>query len=220
MGIYVMLMKRVKMEKGYIDSLLRHKSATSSRPTGDLSSDWPRLVLLLLVMVGFGIGFILNAHSNNPRNVLRDSVSKMEKQTFRASVEGKISLRDSTLAIYRYRQSYVPGKGISTTFNPSESKSEVSLNSLSFLESLRNPESVKEEDRQDMYGHPTRHFYGVIHVAESDKAASSSYYFEYWVDMRSLKSVRLSLSKADRNSAIDSVGDSIATETYLNIRYW
>ncbi|MFA6471026.1 MAG: hypothetical protein WCU00_03210 [Candidatus Latescibacterota bacterium] len=215
-----MLMKRVNMKKGHIDSLLSNKSSTSSRPKGDLSSDWPRLALLLLVMAGFGIGFIVNVHSNNPKNILRDSVRKMEKQTFRASIEGKTSLRDSTLAQYRYRQLYAPGKGISTIFNPSESKTEVSLNALSLLKSLRNPEKVKEDDRQDMYGHPTRHFYGVTRVAISDNAVSSSCYFEYWIDMRDLRAVRISFSKADRNSAVDSAGNSISTETYLNIRYW
>ena len=171
-------------------------------------------------MAGFAIGFIVNAYSNSARTILRGSVNKMEKLTFRASIEGKISLRDSTLAQYRYRQVYVPGKGISTVSNLAGGNGEAPLNALNYLESLRKTEQVKEDDRQDMYGHPTRHFYGVVRVAESGKAASSSYYFEYWVDMRDLKPVRLTLSKAERNSAVDSKGDPIATETYLNIRYW
>jgi len=213
-----MLMKRVNMEKGHIDSLFKHKSSASSRPKGSLGSDWPRLALLLLVMTGFGVGFIVNIHSNNPKNILRDSIRKMEKQKFHASIEGKISLSDSILAQYRYRQLFVPGKGISTIFNSSEG--EISLNALSLLKSLYNAERVKEDDRQDMYGHPTRHFYGVTRVSATEQAASSSFYFEYWLDMRTMNSVRLSFSKADRNSAVDSVGNPISTETYLNIRYW
>jgi hypothetical protein len=207
------------MEKGHIESLFRKKS-TAPQGIGGMSGDWPRLVLLLLVMMGFLIGFILHAHSKNPKNVLRDSVNKITKQPFQTSIEGKNSLGDSTLVTYRYRQAYTPVKGITTTSFSAGNSREASFNSLDALKFLLNPTSVKEVERQDMFGHPTRHFYGEFRKSGRNKAIYTSYFFEYWVDMQSFKAVRLSISTVERNVTVDAKGDSIAAETYLNIRYY
>lgn len=214
-----MLTKRVKMEKGHIESLFRKKS-TAPQGIGGMSDDWDRLVFLLLVMAGFVIGFILHAHSNNPNNILRDSVNKMLKQSFQASIEGKNSLGDSTLATFRYRQAYTPGKGITTTSFTAGNSREASFNSLDALKFLLDTYIVKEQERQDMFGHPTRHFYGEFRKTGRNKAIYTSYFFEYWVDMQSFKAIRLSISTVERNVSVDAQGDSIASETYLNIRYY
>jgi hypothetical protein len=218
MEIDSMLVKQVKMEKGHIESLFQKKSPTSTG-LGGLGGDWPRLVLLFLVMLGFAIGFILHFHSNNPRNVLRDSVNKTVKKPFQASIEGENSLGDSTLATFRYRQAYTPGKGITATSFTAENRGEAAFNSLDALEFIRDPSSVTEVKRQDMFGHPTRHFYGEFRKPGGNKALNTLYTYEYWVDMQSLKAVRLSISSVVRNVAVDARGDSLASESYLNIRY-
>jgi hypothetical protein len=212
------MMKTNKIDKVYGDSLFRQKSTSSHGGAGSLHADWSRLVVLLIVMMGFVIGFFLNAHFNNPGYLLRNSVKLMLKQQFTASIEGKTSLSDSILASYRYRQIYVPGKGITSTLFLEGSNNNAPFDALSFLNLLNNPLKVKGEGRQDMYSHPTRHFYGVLNLPGNKKQSFSSY-FEYWMDMQNQKAVRLSVSIVSRNVAVNAKGDSLSAETYLTFRF-
>ncbi len=172
----------------------------------------------ILFLKAVVIGFFLNSHFNNPRYLLRNSVSILEKKPFNASVEGQESLGDSVIAKYRYRQAYTPSKGITTISVQSGTESQIPFNTLFYLGLLKNPLKVKEDDRQDMYGHPTRHFNGVFDIDGTQKGSISSY-FEYWIDMRNQRPVRLTISIVSRNAIVNVKGDSLSAVTYLNFRF-
>ena len=69
-----------------------------------------------------------------------------------------------------------------------------------------------------MYGHGARHFVGVLNMP--GERGSTACVFEYWLDMRTLRGVRLIITKSERNMGVDDEGNSIPRETFVNIRYF
>ena len=182
-----------------------------------LHSDLSRLLLFVFMLLAAIVGGHFNKVSNKPSNVLSRSINKSLKLTFKASLEGSITLKDSTLCTFRSRQIYSPEKGLSVLSNI-RSADQAPLDVLSALESLRNAENITEYNKEDMYGHPTQHFSGTFNLdGDNDSIA---YVFEYWIDMRSLLAVRINIAKVERNVLTDSEGNTFSKETYLNIRYY
>ena len=182
-----------------------------------IHTDLTRLFLLVFMLLAAIVGGHFNRVSNKPSNLLSRSIDKSLKQTFNASMEGSITLKDSTLSTFRSRQIYSPEKGISVS-SIIRSTDNAPLDALSAIESLRNAENITEYNKEDMYGHPTRHFSGTFNSTADDSL--TAYVFEYWIDMRSLLAVRMNIAKVERNVLTDSEGNTFSKETYLNIRYY
>jgi len=187
-------------------------------------NDLPRLMLLLFMLVAAIAGYYVKERGNRPERVIARSVESMLESPFRASLEGSCRLRNITLDIYRYRHSYRPGGGLSETpvfagsDGESSGESKPPFDPLSALEALAYAENVREFDREDMYGHGTRHFDGVLNMPGDDERTACV--FEYWLDIRTLKAVRLIITKAERNVGVDDRGNTIPRETFVNIRYF
>ncbi len=182
-----------------------------------LHTDLSILSLLVFMILAAVAGGHFYSVSNKPSNVLSRSINKSLKQTFKASIEGSITLKDSTLSTFRSRQVYSPEKGLSVLFY-TRSAEQSPFDAVSAVESLRNAENITEYEKEDMYGYPARHFSGTFNL-EGDND-STAHVFEYWVNMRSLLSVRINIAKVERNILTDSKGDTFSKETYLNIRYY
>ena len=182
-----------------------------------LHTDLSRLLLFVFMLLAAIVGLHFNKVSNKPSNVLSRSINKSLKQTCKASLEGSITLKDSTLNTFRSRQIYSPEKGLSVSSNI-RSANHALLDAVNAIESLRSAENITEYDKEDMYGHPTRHFSGTFNY-DGDRDLTA-YVFEYWIDMRSLLAVRINIAKVERNVITDSDGNTFSKETYLNIRYY
>lgn len=180
--------------------------------------DLPRLVVILVMLLSAVVGLIIHTNANKPEDIVRRSVERTLEAPFGSSVEGSTSIKDITLEVYRLHETFVPG-----VQTPQENGSETEsprppFDARTALETLVNAENITEYNPQDMYGHGTRHFNGTLKMPDS--CGTIKYAFEYWCDMKSLRAVRLIITKAERNAGIDDAGASIPKETYLNIWYY
>jgi len=92
------------------------------------------------------------------------------------------------------------------------------FDSVETLKELARAQNVHEHDKQDMYGHGTRHFSGTLPpVVDNDRIARV---FDLWIDVRNFLPVRLSITQVERGAGSDAAGNPVSRETYLNIRYF
>ncbi len=180
-----------------------------------MESDIMRLLLLVLMLIAGVFGVFYHSHINKPEYVIKHSIDKSLSRSFKASLEGNMSLGGNRLAGYRARYEFHPGHGLRVISN--ESSGEIPYDSVEALGLVEDAHNPVEYEKEDMFGHGTRHFTGSsIQYTEND---STAYAFEYWVDMRSNLPVRLDIARVDRNAAIDDSGDALSMETYITIRY-
>jgi len=180
-----------------------------------LHADLARLVLYMFMAVAAFIGWYFHNKANEPLALLNTSINRSLGRAFRASLEGSITLRDSTLSVFRTRQIYAPREGVSV-LSDIRSADDAPFDAVTSLEILRHADYIVEYEKEDMYGHPTRHLNGTI----TDKNTESTVrVFDYWIDMKSLLAVRIIIAQVERNVLTDDEGNSYAKETYINIRY-
>jgi hypothetical protein len=203
------------MSRDLSDYRRRQNLEYGSKPRAGGVIDTSRAILFLILGLAAIAGFIYNSHYNNPMNILKLSVSKTIDKPFKASIEGKTVLQDSVIATYRSREGYVPGQ-----VKPSPAGTSAPLTAWEALNMVRNALHAYEMDREDMYGRPTRHFYGDTACEKTEPGRPTGFYFEYWTDMRDLKAVRLILTGVCRGAAVDAQGDSISAETSINIGFY
>ena len=193
---------------------------------GDLNrylSDVPRLILLVLMLLAAIIGGYINSALDRPEKLVGASLKKSLDHSFRASLEGTTTLQDSVLSIHRTRQQYSPGKGITSSSrsangNGVTASPGVYFDAFNSLEALRHTTHITEQYKEDMYGHATRHFTGAFTLPTDNKTFVHAY--EYWIDMTSLRAVRLVITTVERNAGVDDKGESISKITHTNIRYF
>lgn len=181
-----------------------------------IQEDLPRLLLLLFMLVSAIAGGIYNYRADRPEVIVRTSMKVTLDEPFRASIEGSTSLKHIMLDYYRLRQTITDG-GVVENENLGGS-SAPPFDARSAVEALSYASEIVEYDHEDMYGHGTRHFAGILTLPERSEV--THFAFEYWSDIRSNKAVRLIVTKVERNAAVDDKGVSVAKETYLNIRYY
>lgn len=180
-------------------------------------SDIARLVLLSAMVLAAIFGYYINRASNIPVKIVNKSVEAALKQPFRASIEGSVTLMDSTLASFRNRQTYDPERGLRMV-SAGDASGGQPFDSVETLEELARAQNVYELDKQDMYGHGTRHFSGTMPpVEDNDRIARV---FDLWIDVRSFLPVRLSITQVERGADSDAEGNPVARETYMNIRFF
>jgi len=180
-------------------------------------ADLAKLFLLSCMLIAAILGGYYNSISDRPENVIKRSIKKSLKRSFRASIQGSASLKGNIANIYRSHQKYDPENGLSMISDTSSSN-QVPYNASNAIEILRYTKNAAEYAREDMYGHGTRHLGGTLKLPGD--ADSIAHVFEYWVDMRSLLAVRLDIAKVVRNVSIDSKGNSVSREIYINFRYY
>ena len=188
----------------------------SDRKRDSYYHDLPRLLLLLAMLLCAIAGGIYNSYKNKPEKILLRSMKETLAEPFRASLEGSTSLKRIQLAYYRSRQRYSPGNGLNVEMERnSDDKETLPFDALTALQALEKAVDIREYDREDMYGHGTRHFYGVLDFPGTGESVVHA--FEYWMDFRSYKAVRLVITRVRRNVAVDDHGNSVSKETYINI---
>ena len=180
-------------------------------------SDIARLVLLSAMVLAAICGYFINKSSNTPVKIVNKSVEAALKQPFKTSIEGSVTLMDSTLASFRNRQTYNPEREL---MRPSMGGSSDGLpfDSAETLEELTRAQNVYEYDKQDMYGHGTRHFSGAMPPIEGNDRIARV--FDLWIDVRRFLPVRLSITQVERGAGSDTAGNPVAQETYMNIRFF
>ncbi|MBN1294517.1 MAG: hypothetical protein JXB48_21950 [Candidatus Latescibacteria bacterium] len=189
--------------------------------TGYLS-DVPRLILLILMLCAAVIGGYVNSNLDKPVKVINRSVEKSLARSFRASIEGTTSIGDSVVARHRDHVRYVPGKGLRSlsgsandTGRPLSEKSQ--FDALSALRSVQTAPFITEREKEDMYGHGTRHYTGSFSLSTDGDSVVHAY--EYWIDMRKLLAVRLLMTTVEQSPVVNALGDSLSKVTFINIRY-
>ena len=181
--------------------------------------DLPRLILLLCMIFAAIIGYYQKSYSNKPERVIARSVEKMLDYPFRTSLEGSARLKTIPLGIFRSRQRYTPQKGLADLSDAGVAENNTPpFDALSALKALSYARDVVEYDMEDMYAHGTRHFGGSFKLPGNTE--STTHVFEYWIDVRTQQAVRLIITKAERNAAINDRGESVSKETYINIWYY
>ncbi|MCE5250829.1 hypothetical protein LLG96_11475 [bacterium] len=193
-----------------------------SKKSKGYQDDLPRLILLLLMLLAAVIGGYYNKISDQPIKIVNRSLKKSLGQPFRASLEGETTISDSIINTYRDHQSYTPGKGTASPARTGGYYSAITVPAFFFdaagiLEELRNSLKVSEGDREDMYGHGTRHFSGSLKPAGAPDSVICVY--EYWIDIRSRLAVRLSVTVVERNAVPRVDDEPMSRVTYINIRY-
>ncbi len=181
-------------------------------------SDISRLILLILMLLGAIIGGYYNKVTDQPVRVINRSLKKSFACQFRASLEGATSIRDFVLSNYRSRQLYSPDRGLVTPSGSRITSQSPFFDALSGLKAINHSNLIIEHNREDMYGHATRHYSGSFSLPGDSKSIAHTY--EYWIDTRSLLPVRLLLTKEEKNIAVDDKGKPISRVTFLNIRFY
>lgn len=183
--------------------------------TQGLENDWSRVLLFAIVGLAALFGLWHASAANKPQHVLRESVSRTVRGPFTASIEGRVTIGDSLVATYRTRESSVPGRGISVQSDAGSARAP--YNSRELLDLLRDASRVVELGREDVYGHPARHFSGELPNGATGFTGGCR--IEFWADMRNLSAVRLVMLGVHRGAAVDARGDSLPGVTSLTIRY-
>lgn len=175
-----------------------------------------RLVFLFILLISFLFGLHINKKLNQPERVVERSFNNSLNKPFHSSLEGYISLKDSTEKSFRTHEIFNPEKGVATTkaINDTELPTINSHDALILLDNITNVAELKKED---MYGSGTRHFTGEF---KSPGNVNSSSMFELWIDMANYLPVRLTIIKIQRNASYNSAGSPVSRITYLNIRYY
>jgi hypothetical protein len=207
----------VNIKRGYAEYKNRKAADSAGQKTAPYTDDLARLILFFIIFCAFGIGYVIHSHENNPRHLLRESVERTIRSRYIASIEGKTSIGDSVIALYRIREEYRPGTGVAELFSAGDAH--LPFTSLDLLNRARSTVRAKEMRREDMYGHPTRHFYGIFTKGPDGGSEKGGVYFEFWMDFKDLTAVRLTITTVNRNVTMNAAGDSLSKETYLNIRY-
>ncbi len=190
-----------------------------SRTSDSIAHDLPRLLLLLFMLMAATFGGICNHYTNSPVKIVKRSMTRTVEHPFRASLEGSTALKSISLASYRERQQYTPETGLAAEIIERPSDGDVPpFDALTALLALEYADAVVEHDREDMYGHGTRHFSGSL--ALPGMSEDMVYVFEYWCDIRTYRAVRLIVTEAERNAAVDDRGNAISRETYINIWFY
>ena len=201
------------------NKVISRRRVSETKPEKDsikLHTDLTRLLLLIFMLLAALLGGYIKTVTNKPTNVLEKSIDKSLKQSFKASMEGSTVIKDSTVCNFRSRQIYTPETGLSI-LSSIRSSDRAPFDAVSAIESLRLAGRLTEYNKEDMYGHPTRHFSGTINPARNDSSVVCI--FEYWIDMKSFLAVRLSIARVERNVSTDTSGNPLSKETYINIRY-
>jgi len=198
----------------------RHFSRTDTLESKDsFYNDLPRLMLLLFMLVAAIVGWYVKSYSNQPDRVIAASVEQMLKKPFNASIEGSVGLKSFTLGTFRSRQRYFPGSDLVIVSDRGYAGGEqVPYDALSALEALLTAIDFVELGREDMYGHGTRHFSGVIPVQATNGAGQTAG-FDLWVGLKTRRVVRLVMTTSERSNAFDDSGQAVFKSSYLNISY-
>lgn len=206
------------MSKGYADYRVTREMQNQPEWKPEPSpGDYSRLFLLAVIFIAFGIGIYYFERVNNPLSLVQSSVEKTFLSAFQASVEGETLLDGSEVSVYRSHESSVPGKAISaTTLSGSEP---APFNSREILELLRGATKAKEMKREDMYGHPSRHFSGEFPNPKALAGQPKTYQFHYWIDLQNRKAVRLVATGKCPSNVITVSGESLLSEVFLNVRW-
>ncbi len=182
-----------------------------------MESDLSRLFLLAFMLLAWIVGSYVSKYSHAPSHVFENSIEKTLQQSFRASLEGKVSFRGDDLATYRSHQRYSPDNGMSV-ISDDGSFGHAPVDPLSALELILQTENITESDMEDMYGHGTRHFSGVLKFDGDNESVGGI--FNYWMDNRTNLAVRLSIAKVERNITTQDNPEPASREIYINIRYY
>jgi hypothetical protein len=175
-----------------------------------------RAFFLVILLLSFLFGLYINNKFNQPINIVERSLKNSLNKPFHSSLEGYISLKDSTEKSFRTREVFNPEKGI-TVLRANKTSDISPLNSREAINLLEKITNVNELKKEDMYGAGTRHFTGEF---KSLSDGNSSSMFELWIDMANYLPVRLILIKIQRNASKDSTGSPVSRITNLNIRYY
>ena len=206
-GVYIMSIGSFKINEGDV-----------SGKGGGYFQDIPRLILLVLMLLAAICGGYYNQYSDQPLKVIGRSLKKTENKQFRASVEGAVTIGDSFIDDFKSRQRYLPGRGLVAPSGSPLSGEGLEHDSSAALRILGHITFIREHDKQDMYGNPTRHYSGSYKLP--DDGDSTVHVFEYWINMRSLLPVRLVTTTVVRNAAVDEENEPISRITYTNIGYF
>ena len=200
------------------DKITKKKSHNSKYDWSSAKNqtDLTKLFLFSCMLIVAILGGYYNSVSDKPANIIKRSIKKSLKRSFRASMEGSESLKGSITNTYRSHQKYDPEQGPSI-LSDINSSNQVPYNAAEAIEILHYAKNAIEYEREDMYGHGTRHFWGSLKLPGDDD--SVAHVFEYWIDMQSLLAVRLDIVKVVRNVSIDSKGNPVSKEIYINFRY-
>ena len=201
----------------FADYKSRKAAESAHQQTRGYGDDLSRLILLFLIFCALVVGYFINSRANDPHRLLRESVELTIRSRYIASIEGKTSIGDSVIAVYRSREAYRPGIGVSELFSAGDGTPP--FTSLDLLGCVRSAVRAKELKREDMYGHPTRHFYGEYTNRPGGNSEGNGGYFEFWMDFKNHSAVRLTVTTVRRNVTMNAAGDSLSRVIYLNIRY-
>ncbi|MFC1541891.1 hypothetical protein ACFL50_05525 [Candidatus Latescibacterota bacterium] len=193
------------------------QSGSRRKGTVEIESDLSRLFLLAFMLLAAIFGWYLSKSSSEPSYVLTNSIEKTLQQTFRASLEGTISIRGNVLESYRSHQRYNPENGLSV-ISDEGSTAQAPVDPVSAMELILQSENIIENDMEDMYGHGTRHFSGALKLDSDNKSVGGI--FHYWTDMKTLLAVRLEIAKVERDIITQDNPEPASRETYINIRYY
>ena len=210
--------QRVKSSGGYAGYLkMKGDKPDTQRKPGGFVDDFSRIVIFFFLFCAFVVGYFIHSHTAEPRHQLKVSVERMLGGQYKASIEGKTTIGDSTTAVFRIRESYRPEVGVTEIFL--SGKDRPPFTSLELLKLIRTAVRVKEMKHEDMYGHPTRHFYGMFTSGQQGGRNREGVYFEYWADFRNSDAVRLTLTTVLRGVSVSAVGDTLSRSIYFNVRF-
>ena len=185
---------------------------------GSYFHDLPRLILFVIMLMSAIFGVYYNNYSNQPLNVIGSSLKKTHNKQFKARMESTTTIGDSVISDFKSHQRYIPGRGLVTPNGSPLSVGGMKQDSFSAFWILSHITFIRELNKQDMYGNPTRHYTGSYRLP--DDGDSTVHAFEYWINMRSLLPVRLITTTVERNVAVDRENEPISRITYTNIGYY
>ncbi len=209
---------KINLDEDGLGSSRRFDRADSSEGSDAFYHDLPRLVLIVLMLLAALLGWYVKSQAEKPEKVIVRAAETMLKTTFAASLEGTQGLKSILLARYRTHQVYRPGKGIENA-NPDQSQQgdEAPFDALSAIEALKSAKDIVEHDREDMYGHGTRHFSGT--VASPPDSSVSPLTFDVWIGIKTHRIHRIILKRSEPSTAFDDKGHAVPKTTWINIWY-
>ena len=202
------------------ESPVGRSSRLEGKPVGGGSSmdDLPRLLLLLAMMFAIFGGWMYDSWRNDPVRVVRSTAEHAVDRSFRASVEGAVSLRNTILSTFRSRQRIDPGEPVTFELDAIiTGEYRPPFDARTALETLTSVVEAREHAHEDMYVHGTRRFSGTLEIPGVGPAVGDS--FEYWIDLRTREPVRLVMIHEERNVGFDAEGASVSRITTMNIRF-